>query len=62
MLNNYSVRYEKRTRTVPVRVSQREEEFLKAEGKRQGVPVAELIRKGYISKFSEMMKELIWQK
>ena len=56
------MRYEKRTRTVPVRVSQREEEFLKAEGKRQGVPVAELIRKGYISKFSEMMKELIWQK
>ena len=58
MLNNYSIRYEKRTRTVPVRVSQREEEFLRAEAKRQGVSVAELIRKGYISKFSEMIREI----
>gem|GEM_PF-4369453 len=58
MLNNYSVRYEKRTRTLHIRVSQREEEFLKAEAKSQGVPVADLIRRGYISKFSMLMEKL----
>lgn len=56
MLNNYSIRYEKRTRTVPIRVSQREEEFLKAEAKKQGVTVAHLIRLGYISKFENCNK------
>lgn len=58
MLNAYSTRYEKRTRTVPIRVSQREQEFLKAEAKRQGTSVSELIRKGYINKFSELMRKI----
>ncbi len=52
------MRYEKRTRTLHIRVSQREEEFLKAEAKSQGVPVADLIRRGYISKFSMLMEKL----
>ena len=55
MLNNYSVRYEKRTRAVPIKISQREEEFLRAEAKKQGVSVSELIRQGYIRKFSELI-------
>jgi len=57
MLGNYSVRYEKRTRAVPIKISQREEDFLRAEAKRQGTSMAELIRLGYISKFSAMLKE-----
>lgn len=56
MLNNYSTRYEKRTRAVPIKVSQREEDFLRAEAKRQGTSISELIRLGYINKFENLMK------
>ncbi len=56
MLNNYSTRYEKRTRAVALKISQREEDFLKAEAKTLGKNVSELIRLGYINKFENLMK------